>query len=473
MKNNPFSPQYEKFVQDPTENIEFTDEQLAVIDSTANSIMVNSVAGSGKSSTLLAIAHQYQRPYTGLYLAFNKDIVSDIQPKLPSNWECKTFHSVGLSITKKHLPKSKVSMYKMKKLKIKISDQKMIDFHMSTANPNTEKGWAETGKKFEVEIEDTSDIINQYKRVIEKTDEISFGDMINYPIMNQWKSKHYDVLVIDESQDISSSQLELIKLIPHDRIVFVGDKHQQIYQWRSADPMIYDKIDDQFKPIYYNITQSFRCPDLILNEARKYVPYIWSDIEGGFVSKPRSLDLRSTEDECFILSRVNARLIRTARELIKNEIPFSINKQIVRSLTNEINKASRGCGKLDKLKMNLEKQKRKSVEIARKNNWNIESRTARFEALFAVIEKAKTIHDVKYFLNNLTYHSNSSSKRKLSTIHASKGLESKNVYLLDEGLCNSFIEKKEKNYDFNGVQEELNILYVAVTRSLNRLTILQ
>ena len=78
----------------PTSSINLTTKQQKVVDSNATTILVNAVAGSGKTATLMELAKKYD---SGLYLAFNKAIVNDVLDKLPMGWSCKTFNSLGLS----------------------------------------------------------------------------------------------------------------------------------------------------------------------------------------------------------------------------------------------------------------------------------------------------------------------------------------------------------------------------------------
>ena len=82
-----------------------TVQQQAVVDSIEPTVLVNAVAGSGKTATLMHLATNYNK---GIYLAFNKAIVKDVVPKLPLGWTCKTFNAFGLGMIKKHHPYAKV-----------------------------------------------------------------------------------------------------------------------------------------------------------------------------------------------------------------------------------------------------------------------------------------------------------------------------------------------------------------------------
>ena len=89
--------------------IVLTSKQQAIVDSKAKAILVNAVAGSGKTATLMELAKNYNN---GLYIAFNKAIVTDVIDKLPIGWSCKTFNALGLAITRQHLLNAKVDFSK-------------------------------------------------------------------------------------------------------------------------------------------------------------------------------------------------------------------------------------------------------------------------------------------------------------------------------------------------------------------------
>ena len=86
-----------------------TKQQQIVIDSNEPTVLVNAVAGSGKTSTLMYLAEKYKN---GIYLAFNKAIVKEVMPKLPVGWTCKTFNAFGLSLVRQHFPTSRVNFKK-------------------------------------------------------------------------------------------------------------------------------------------------------------------------------------------------------------------------------------------------------------------------------------------------------------------------------------------------------------------------
>ena len=88
-----------------------TNEQNYVIDSVLCSddgkvIAVNSVAGSGKTSTADALIRAYA-PTTGFYTAFNKAIVEDSKKRFGNLIDAKTIHALAYQYVK---PKRKIPL---------------------------------------------------------------------------------------------------------------------------------------------------------------------------------------------------------------------------------------------------------------------------------------------------------------------------------------------------------------------------
>jgi len=72
-----------------------TDEQKQCVETArcGKDLKIKAFAGSGKTSTLVAIAREL--PGKGLYLAYNKAIQTDAARKFPSHVDCKTAHSIA------------------------------------------------------------------------------------------------------------------------------------------------------------------------------------------------------------------------------------------------------------------------------------------------------------------------------------------------------------------------------------------
>ena len=82
-----------------------TPEQLRIVNhviSTDGLTMVSAVAGSGKTSLLVALTTtmvELQPDMVGLYLAYNKSVATEARQKFPSNIKCMTTHSLAFTPT--------------------------------------------------------------------------------------------------------------------------------------------------------------------------------------------------------------------------------------------------------------------------------------------------------------------------------------------------------------------------------------
>ena len=135
-----------RFNSSKPKQIKPTTQQQAIIDSTEPAILVNAVAGSGKTSILMQLAENYSK---GVYLAFNKAIVKEVVPKLPLGWSCKTFNSFGLAITKGHYPNAKVNFNKYSQYAYNQSPTLAVK-HMSLNGNISDDSWKSTCERFKI-----------------------------------------------------------------------------------------------------------------------------------------------------------------------------------------------------------------------------------------------------------------------------------------------------------------------------------
>jgi hypothetical protein len=450
-----------RFNSSKPKQIKPTTQQQAIIDSTEPAILVNAVAGSGKTSILMQLAENYSK---GVYLAFNKAIVKEVVPKLPLGWSCKTFNSFGLAITKGHYPNAKVNFNKYSQYAYNPSPTLAVK-HMSLNGNISDDSWKSTCDRFKIGfnyIREAQDILKSGKR---DTSEISGEDMLQYPIDNGWKSESFDVVLVDECQDLNPQQLAFLSCIPTKKIIFVGDSNQAIYGFRGSDPYALDNIRDLYNPIEYDMTQSFRCPTEVLKSVTRIVPNILSTKTGGTISKAKIKDTDFL-DECFIISRTNNNLVKLAYRFILNNDHFSIGGAFIKQLKNDLNNAFKGCTRLSDMRDNVMRKYNTELTKASGNKWSTDNIENKYDSLLSIIDMSNSPADITKFVKSLTLHSDSASCRKLMTIHAAKGLESENVYFVKAGSCDYFKEKAETNWE---KQQEDNLYYVACTRALQNL----
>jgi len=442
--------------------ITLTTKQQSVVDSNERAILVNAVAGSGKTATLMDLAKNYDN---GLYLAFNKAIVTDVLDKLPVGWSCKTFNSLGLALCKQRFPKAKVNFSKYKEAKFN-NAVGLAEHHMSMNGNDSAESWYKTADRFTISRAFCSEAFNILKTGKADTSQISGEDMLQYPIDNGWKTQHYDIVLVDECQDLNPQQIAFLACIPTERIVFVGDRNQAIYGFRGSDPKAIAKIVEDYTPEEFEMNESFRCPTAIIDQVQNIVPNMMSNKIGGQVERLRYHEA-SYGDECFILCRVNSKLVRLAYTFMKTKQHFSIGANFIRQLEFDLKPFLSKARDLYDLRNKIMDRYKTELNKAKQNNWPASNVENKYDALLTLVDDVSSLNEVKKFTKSLKMHTDGASARKLMTIHAAKGLETEHVYFLEPDIIDYLKGQAKERWR---QQEESNLYYVACTRALSKLT---
>ena len=126
-----------------------------------------------------------------------------------------------------------------------------------------EANWPQPAKKF-------------YKKWCDWKNEsglLDFADLIDYGRSDMlFPPGRPKVIFIDEAQDISAAELDLLKgWVSHtEQVVYVGDSDQSLYDWRGASPEVMDI--SRFDPKNVKkLSQSFRVPRAVRNHALELI----------------------------------------------------------------------------------------------------------------------------------------------------------------------------------------------------------
>jgi hypothetical protein len=264
----------------------------------------------------------------------------------------------------------------------------------------------------------------------------------------------------DEILEIKEKSGEFYDLYLENSGNFYGNEilsHNSLYGFRGADPNSISKFQQALnaKPLPLNI--SYRCSLEVIKEAKKLVPVIEPSpnaIPGSVSWIEQEEVLETAQPGCFILSRTNAPLIRLALNFLKRGIPANI---LGRNLANGLLfllKKSR-AKKIDTFLTYLNKwEKEESERVINKGRQPTVIHD-KAECMRTLSEDCATVDELKAKIRKL-FEDPISKTIMLGTTHAAKGLEADDVY-----ICRSTFSTKS--------QEEKNILYVAITRSKDRL----
>lgn len=294
---------------------------------------------------------------------------------------------------------------------------------------------------------------------------VSFNDMVWLPVAANWVKPRYDLVCVDEAQDMNAPQLEMAVRACKSggRVCIVGDDRQAIYGFRGAASDGMGAMKSRLNAATLGLTTTYRCPSKVVAIANEIVPDyvaaptapegIVDDIEGSVLTQTAVVGDA-------ILSRLNAPLMTTCLSLLRNGTPARIEgRDVGRQLVGMVRKfkAKSVPDFLKKLNTWGEKQKARTVgkNLAAKCQL-IDDQVA---TLAAVAEESSSVADIVSRILSLFEDSDNSTRPSvvLSSVHKAKGLEWNRVFVL-EGTF-------KKNSD-----EERNIYYVAVTRTKKHLT---
>lgn len=143
------------------------------------------------------------------------------------------------------------------------------------------------GKQIDVHMLKKDDKIKyniylDYQAECVKSNFVDFDDLLNYTylilknnieIRDKWR-KFYKYILIDEFQDTSTIQWDIIKFISNkDTIItVVGDPDQTIYTWRGADPQLILNFDKELENVLtITLSKNYRSTRKILSLANNLI----------------------------------------------------------------------------------------------------------------------------------------------------------------------------------------------------------
>ena len=127
-----------------------------------------------------------------------------------------------------------------------------------------------------------SKIYGEYLKRQETLHSLDFDDLLIFTLKVFKKNKDaarkwahaYKYVLVDEFQDTSNVQYEIIKSISSDNITIVGDPDQTIYTWRGADVNLILNFKKDFKKTKtIKLEENYRSTKSILKAANKLIRY--------------------------------------------------------------------------------------------------------------------------------------------------------------------------------------------------------
>lgn len=329
-----------------------------------------------------------------------------------------------------------------------------------------------------------------YKLGLDGTKVIDYDDQIFLPIYHNIPIPKFDLVVVDEVQDLNIAKQEFAIRMTKKYMVAVGDRHQAIYGFSGADTEAMDTLairmksmakDNgvEFKELPLTITR--RNPTEVVRIANKYVPSLKaaSNAEKGIIDECKESELVESlvkdENSRMILCRTNAPLTSLAFRLIARkrrcyiqgkDIGTGIKTSISSFKTLPFNTA---------IQKAIEKVRAKIVELEKKpfpDENKIESLRDRIVCIIRLADGCESIEEFNSNVDSLFKDKGSEGDIMLSSVHKSKGLEHPHVMILKPSILPHVkLMRRNRNGTMSfQCEQEKNLAYVAYTRSQNRLT---
>lgn len=480
--------------------------QVAIYDWTDDHIeqpgalIVEAVAGSGKTTTIVNAADRIPVEHKAVFLAFNKSIATELGNKLPEHVESKTLNALGWAlcryrvgrgiqvdrnkvrdIIRRELPEEAGDyMAEIMSLIGKAKSHGLIPAGRPVPSGTyeaTDERWQQLMDRYDIDANGAGEptMIEWVNKVLDAnladTNTFDFDDQLYMPVALDLPAWGYDWVIIDEAQDVSHVQRTLLrKFLKRDgRLIAVGDSRQAIYGFRGADSQSLANIARVFKAETLPLSITYRCPRKVVEIAKRIVPEIECSetAEDGEVLHPESWAIDSFSDDDLVVCRTTAPLIELAYKCIADGRAVHVmGREIGTGLINVIKKAGGKRTKtIDELKPKLDVWAQRQLKKAGDDESKQAAVLDKVDCLKVLMAGLDTVNELVTAIEKLFSDSNKGTT--LATVHKAKGLEAHRVFILNPDSMPSPWAKQDWQ-----IEQERNLQYVAVTRALETLVYL-
>jgi superfamily I DNA/RNA helicase len=508
-----------------------TDEQKAIfqwVENGQGNAIINAVAGSGKTSTvLMALRYMHGNVFFG---AFNKAVADEIkakaaQLKTPGRVTVNTLHAEGFRYMRQAYKNSTLTKDKYQDILDRLILEDDNPFSREFKEPGfyrfrylvsravaLGRQWLLTpdsdGDRWIALLEHfgITDEVKQERHVLtiienarvllreglkEIATDFDFEDVIYGPAcLPEFQEKItplYDWVIVDEAQDTNDSRRKFLKTLlkPGGRFLAVGDPYQAIYGFAGANHDSLELIKEDFDcQNEFSLSVTFRCPKLIIDRVKLYVPHIKAheNNEDGEIINHDAEHFSLSEYLAFetfrggdaILCRNTKQLVQAYFALLKRDIQCYVEGSDLGKDYLHVLSQFEGNTHLTTMRKELldrlNKQKAEVTGPDRKTPASVRE----LQKLDNLQDKSETLIDLSYNFDTFlqlreffkkafrdTKDSDLSRIVTLSTVHKAKGKEWDRVFLIGrrELMPSQYAVKAWQK------QQEDNLVYVALTRA--------
>ena len=456
-----------------------TAEQKSIVESDKEKLIVNACAGSGKTTTLYHFA-QARAEEKILYLAFNKSMQQEAEERFAGieGTEVRTVHSLAYGqVGYKYKDKLtyKYKTYQLAQdLGYNFNNSAQVDLIYEVNK--LFKGYLRSAAfSLEAYIDNLSqDLENPKDKILNllvkifklKKDPNSEVDITHnfylklFQLSRPKLDRKYDLLLLDEAQDINEVIIDIFRGQKMKKVA-VGDSNQQIYAWNGA----VDALEKLAGERYY-LSHSFR----IGEELARICNLLLYAFKGEQQVKIKGESDRQSlgevdRDKTYTkLCRTRAKVFDNAVTKIKQGAKIYFEGGVYAYNFDtfiEAWKFRQGEPYNDPLLAPFSSYEEMKAYADNVNDLEL-------KYLIKVVEKyEEQIPDYVKRINRFALDKKVGADIILSTLHRAKGLEYQQLILEDDFLDVAVIKKllEQGKITKEEISEEINIIYVALTRS--------
>lgn len=483
----------------------FQEEIFDWVLNNPQSLTCSAVAGSGKTTTAIEAAKRFavaNKLSFVQFLAFNKTIATELSGRIIdySNMFAKTLHAYGFAAITATMGRN-----------IKVNNKKWDDYifnNLTLLSSFVTDDWDNIKKvnfahdichlfnlcrinlvqhdDFEgikkviaihgIEISfDEDKVVNDLLIRAYDTDcTIDYTDMLTMPLTDKTigrKLQKFDLVFIDEAQDLSKAQQQLMLASVSERgkFVAIGDPRQAINGFAGAMNDSFDQLKVLANGNCLPLSVNYRCGKKIIAKAQEIVPEIQA-FEGSAEGNVEDvMDLKKVQKGDMIICRKSAPLVGLCMKFIANkQSAYVKGKDIAEGLKKIIKKfkAKDIFSLYDKLDEELAKLTESQLKKGFKEDSPvIQQYKDKIECIHIIADSCTSVKQVIDKLDAMFEDKNNGRAIALSTIHKSKGLEADNVFIIVPDKL-PLVWKGQQEWEF---QQEKNLEYVAITRAKKNL----
>ena len=348
--------------------------QRRAVERTEGPVLILAGAGSGKTRVLTTrIAHLIEKgvqPANILAITFTNKAANEMRERVENElgsetkemW-ISTFHSCCVRILRKDINKigynrsfviydsaDQVTLVKdcLKELNLsdKVFDPRTVISYISGA-----KDKLKSPKEYKDDcagdprLSKIASIYALYQDRLKRNSALDFDDLIaktvelfkTHPEVLDYYKSRFRYIMVDEYQDTSMAQYELIKQLAmgHKNICVVGDDDQSIYGWRGADIRNILEFEKDYDDVFVvKLEQNYRSTQIILDAANHVISNnierkrkkLWSEKTSGEKIKIE-LSENEMEEGRFIAETIQSRVDKGDRKYNDFAILYRANAQ--------------------------------------------------------------------------------------------------------------------------------------------------